>query len=1464
MSEILDDLDQRDHIHGSPMMDNDGDSNTSVHSMNTESPKQDKSQRRDRLLKRWQCPACTYVNFSRHRRCVVCTFDSHLQLQLNESTNETSMVDDEFPQDDNNNNIHDSAVNNVTASDLKNLPDIEETNGNVPISTVGNAIIPNLEKSGDKEDHTNDAVSIEDSHPSERLAHADKWRCTQCTFENKLKNRYCEVCGSRNPVLKTAQKPSRSLGIRDDSISHNQSSQENHNQPLTKSQNDLIDSTVEAKLEEVDISLTTADKCLSVEVPSQYQKNNHVEAEDKNRCEPEIVIQSKMICESNEITCPKCTFNNPREFRFCDICGAQLEQSGALRGLKSPTKMKRPAACRNIPVKKERFSVLSFDLSTTATLDQIATDGKSIENSVSGSEENNLRGCSEEEKKKKLSSSESRKRRDRDIADYKSQANKRRRQRDSSGMERTEVVKTELKDDASTRNTSIGDVSLSQSAGKISLKGMLTPKSQLPVEKNQQSTHGSKRSANNTPIRVNSSNNTSKMPIVSSSARSNSKLSQSPSMTNISSIIKGPDGNSTKLDKATRAERAAEMQAIYDQVFRDPPPLKRGMVIVWDCGRCGLQNAIRELACLQCNSTQSNSYRYVALCTHFKALEGRRLKRLAELEGVGETDKKELLGRDIINEPAIKPSVVPTVNPKSSSSGARSVNNSRGKAQRNSSSHSAQGYNGKSNNNAVSPTSRPGVEVATSRSRRNGRANGEPRRPRVPIISQYPPKTPNIGPESQVDVDKLPNPAHFIKSKLDYTVYFDRLTDEQVSFSDISPWQFNNAYYEVLWMAADTIRMDHKQLSMSEFTIGSERTVEENKLDISASNRPAELPAGILLATPKLIDQSSNREKDSFLLTESSAAPSQAPTLSDENATSNSEMTVDNNESYENAANKLILDAGPAPTISSISEPTEQAMEVVNRVVAEVIAEVENSIELQDKAMTSTSFSLLAEHVTGPWSSSDVIANEQDGRVIVTRAENCVRGMNQVTLAEHYPVLALRSLWQHEYDLNRMLENIEQVVLENHRFVYRPHFSGVLTSSAAASASFLKKDSPRESLAEPFPLADVNEPPVLLPRKFYVGPLDMHVVEMSASDRERFRQALIKHGQDEWNAVAVPFLLTSFIFILCFFNFQFDVDSPQKELEYKFAVGQLQDYYYGTWSTKYRSVAQHTERLHRAHKRAASAKRPRRVGITSRELSSLLLDQELSNFLSEGGGGRASSQNRDRRRLEERRYSIVSYDPARDNKDNNEARVVGDSAEPSKSLDGVEEDRRSLEEEEEEVFVKRNRVGSEEEDELQLSKRPRLMRDAKEEEEQDELGGEEEVYEMIEDDEEERCDIEDPLDEGVEDNEYEDEHEVNSHAENDAEDEDDEVNSIEDRDDTEGTDDDAADDDHNSNFSEQQDNEYGDESRDCRSYSDVDTTRMEEDNASVIESRMEKGNSSVVECPAQKEDVVEEMIYIGE
>jgi hypothetical protein len=40
-------------------------------------------------------------------------------------------------------------------------------------------------------------------------------------------------------------------------------------------------------------------------------------------------------------TCPLCTFNNPREYRYCDMCGTQLEQAVPSRSVKTPSTVRR-------------------------------------------------------------------------------------------------------------------------------------------------------------------------------------------------------------------------------------------------------------------------------------------------------------------------------------------------------------------------------------------------------------------------------------------------------------------------------------------------------------------------------------------------------------------------------------------------------------------------------------------------------------------------------------------------------------------------------------------------------------------------------------------------------------------------------------------------------------------------------------------------------------------------------------------------------------------------------------------------------------------------------------------------------------------------------------------------------------------------------------------------------------------
>lgn len=89
---------------------------------------------------------------------------------------------------------------------------------------------------------------------------------------------------------------------------------------------------------------------------------------------------------------------------------------------------------------------------------------------------------------------------------------------------------------------------------------------------------------------------------------------------------------------------------------------------------------------------------------------------------------------------------------------------------------------------------------------------------------------------------------------------------------------------------------------------------------------------------------------------------------------------------------------------------------------------------------------------------------------------------------------------------------------------------------------------------------------------------------------------------------------------------------PQKALDRRYTVGQLQDFYFCTWIHKYKEQSLETDRQHRNFKRgrltASSSSnkvdtsgKPRRSKGASRELQNLLLDQERSMF--NAGTGRA-------------------------------------------------------------------------------------------------------------------------------------------------------------------------------------------------------------------------------------------------
>eukprot|EP01033_Poteriospumella_lacustris_P000358 gene358-234_t len=667
------------------------------------------------------------------------------------------------------------------------------------------------------------------------------------------------------------------------------------------------------------------------------------------------------------------------------------------------------------------------------------------------------------------------------------------------------------------------------------------------------------------------------------------------------------------------------MQAIYELTFSTPPPLKRGMVIVWDCVHCKTQNAIREAACMHCSAAQVHRYHYVALCTHYKALEGRRQKRLAELEG----GDGALL--------ATAPPATATAVAAASSSSSATPSAMRQPRERDSARSGRASSGGARQSAAKQPPSsssaaavdEAGATPVTSRSRRGG-GRVEPRKPRIPIISQYPHKAPKIGPDHQVDVDALPNPAQFVKTALDYTVYFDRLPLPPDAVDELSPWEYNNAYYDVLWMARDQFVHRSQPCAMAQCPIAAERGA-----SLSQATPPPPPPPQRLLVAPSSASLALAAVATTTAAAAAEAAVDEAAGVAAPVAVHSDAMDVDGSAIDDDVA----VTVASADGVAAAAEAAGSAAAVVAAVVADVVDEAATAAATAASATVGSGHQRASRVAEAPSTSFTVVAQRvQPSDAAVSDAdasENLLRGLDNATLSTLYPVLALRQLYQHRYELDAVHASFAQTVLRHHRHTAivfrdrpcRPLVPDAVEDAAAAAAEAAAEaaaptDAAAAALSSPVPPSQPPQlPPVAAPaidaqatptatatatvQRLHRGPLDLPLLELSAVDRARFQQALIRHGNDEWNAVA-------------------------RELRGDYTVGQLQDFYYGSWTTRYRALAQETDRLQRNFKRSAAGKRPRRTSHTSRELSNLLLDQERSNFLAEFGG-RVSSKNRDRR-----------------------------------------------------------------------------------------------------------------------------------------------------------------------------------------------------------------------------------------
>ena len=271
------------------------------------------SKNRDRLSKRWQCPACSFVNSCRHRRCIMCEFDSYLQPQLNDS----SAVDEEE----------------------------------------------------DRKEPANPSLSGEDSlvGPEDEL-----WRCAKCTFKNKHKSRYCEICGVKNETGKPATATASKDPTTTDAVAAGSSSIEKRKRPQSKTDTELgvvvdekslsdavvveqppaveqeasnsdDDEAKPADVPPVDVGEASKD---SIEQPVSGPHPTGGDAAVVDHVNESSVVSEDVKPATKEPVkkgnpCPLCTFNNPREYRYCDMCGTQLEQAVPSRSVKTPSTVRR-------------------------------------------------------------------------------------------------------------------------------------------------------------------------------------------------------------------------------------------------------------------------------------------------------------------------------------------------------------------------------------------------------------------------------------------------------------------------------------------------------------------------------------------------------------------------------------------------------------------------------------------------------------------------------------------------------------------------------------------------------------------------------------------------------------------------------------------------------------------------------------------------------------------------------------------------------------------------------------------------------------------------------------------------------------------------------------------------------------------------------------------------------------------
>lgn len=971
-----------------------------------------------RINKAWQCP-CTMVNSSRHRRCIICNYDSAL-LNLADGESTAAVRIKEEPQ-----RYHEVATQINNHKDIAQNDEGNRSDSNLPGKVIGD---------------TAEAKSMD----------GEFWKCDKCTLVNKAKSRSCEACGSKSRTQKSTQKSKATNGTTNGNVSPPSKELKADISSACPSKTAVDASLPESQNEEIAVSEALAARKVD---PSQQERHpvseiypgesTAAESElrvvgDGLRSNPDVgervgtpehevhhlkdinskdgasngdfshPVEKSVETKTSDIAetgeCPQCTYQNPKGFRFCDVCGYALDFST----LKSPTKVRR-----SVSKKPQKEKTSGVESSPQHHKDE---EGDAL---VSGEiDEKPLDAITTSSARKR-----SRKPRNSFFSDPRRKRTKRPRTNefvDGGGQEEEEGEEEE-------ENSEVPPVTSDE-------------KQSMDVENDANNDANNVDESAKPPvpdpiIHPSSFKEETKSAVKKEKRRNSNSNGNANSSSTPRSSAAGPSQQTTT-DKQSRADRAAEMQIIYEMVFDAPPPLKRGMVIVWDCKKCQCQNAIREKVCLICESKQSGSYHYVALCTHFKALEGRRLKRQAE--------------QDALLSGGLPPPVVPSRGASSTSSVPKPAQPRRIKPPIDSNvtnvAKPVRSRRPSAGLKAADPSENP-VDVTVlppkERKKRKTASGNDPRRAKN--VNQFHPyKEPRMGPEFQVDIDALPQPGHFVPSRMDYSVFYDRLED--VESTAISPWQYNNIYYDVLWMTDQDIRCRDTSFSQDEFS-----ALFQHRKPTSSSHPPISPATSTSNEVPQSVVPTIQQNGTSPSVSQSSETAEASAATSNEGEAAITPVVNDGpvNEPKVNRESSAIV-------TDIVRESVARALDLVT-VGHEIPADAIHNDEVQIDAVTHLS-SMLQQ---SPLSDEAHLALQ------------CLQS---------HPVLALKCLMESNYNLQYLLTTLPALIQER-----------------AVSRTITTPEG----------------------RPYLLGTLDMQLLTLEAEELSRFREALVRYGNEDWNNVVV-------------------------------------------------------------------------------------------------------------------------------------------------------------------------------------------------------------------------------------------------------------------------------------------------------------------------------------------------------